>query len=87
MRNRTMALLSDATVIVEAGEKSGTLHQGWEALRLGRLLFLMESVAANPKLTWTKEMIHYGAQVLARENLENALDNLPLRTCGDEVTF
>jgi DNA processing protein len=35
-----MALLTDATVIVEAGEKSGTLHQGWEALRLGRLLFL-----------------------------------------------
>jgi DNA processing protein len=28
MRNRTMALLSDATIIVEAGEKSGTLHQG-----------------------------------------------------------
>lgn len=35
-----MALLSDATVIVEAGETSGTLHQGWEALRLGRPLFL-----------------------------------------------
>jgi DNA processing protein len=29
MRNRTMALISDATVIVEAGEKSGSLHQGW----------------------------------------------------------
>ena len=45
IRSRTMALLSDATVIVEAGERSGTLHQGWEALRLGRLPFLMESVA------------------------------------------
>ena len=31
VRNRTMALLTDATVIVEAGEKSGTVHQGWEA--------------------------------------------------------
>src|SRR5581483_2885572 len=51
MRNRTMALLTDATVIVEAGEKSGTLHQGWEALRLGRLVFLLESVAQNPDLT------------------------------------
>src|SRR5206468_3567421 len=27
MRNRTMALLTEATVIVEAGEKSGTVHQ------------------------------------------------------------
>ena len=35
-RNRTMALLTDATVIIEAGESSGTLDQGWEALRLGR---------------------------------------------------
>ena len=87
MRNRTMALLSDATVIVEAGEKSGTLHQGWEALRLGRLLFLMESVASDPNLSWTAEMIHYGAQVLTRDNLEVALDNLPERTCGGEVTF
>ena len=38
VRNRTMALLSPATVIVEAGEGSGTQHQGWEALRLGRPL-------------------------------------------------
>ena len=40
MRNRTMAIIAHATVIVEAGEGSGTLHQGWEALRLGRPLFL-----------------------------------------------
>lgn len=35
-RNRTMALLSHASVIVEAGETSGSLSQGWEAHR-GRL--------------------------------------------------
>ena len=87
MRNRTMALLSDATMIVEAGEKSGTLHQGWEALRLGRPLFLLESVATNPLLSWPKEMIGYGAQVLTRENLPTVLENLPKRTCGDEILF
>ncbi len=67
MRNRTMALLTDATVIVEAGEKSGTLHLGWEALRLGRLLFLLDSVVRNESLSWPKEMIRYGAGTLARE--------------------
>jgi DNA processing protein len=87
MRNRTMALLSDATVIVEAGEKSGTLHQGWEALRLGRLLFLMESVVANPALSWPAEMIRYGAQVLARDILEDVLDNLPELSVGEEVSI
>ncbi|HEY6359354.1 MAG TPA: DNA-processing protein DprA, partial [Vicinamibacterales bacterium] len=32
IRNRTMALLSHATIIVEAADDSGALHQGWEAL-------------------------------------------------------
>ena len=64
-RNRTMALLSDATVIVEAGDGSGTLHQGWEALRLGRPLFIMRAVAENPRLAWPKDMLSYGAEVLA----------------------
>jgi DNA processing protein len=82
-----MALLTDATVIVEAGEKSGTLHQGWEALRLGRLLFLMENVAANAKLSWAREMIRYGAQVLSRENLELVLDEMPEFTRGEPVTL
>lgn len=77
-RNRTMALLTDATVIVEAGEKSGTLHQGWEALRLGRLLFLLENVVNDRTLSWPSEMIRYGAQVLSRANLDVVIENLPV---------
>jgi DNA processing protein len=80
IRNRTMALLTDATVIVEASERSGTLHQGWEALRLGRLLFLMESVARDKSLTWPAKMIAYGAQVLTKENLGVAVKNIPAFT-------
>ena len=82
-----MALLSDATIIVEAGEKSGTLHQGWEALRLGRLLFLMESVAENRDLSWPSEMIRYGAQILTRDNLDLVLDAMPERSNADQLTF
>jgi hypothetical protein len=59
IRNRTMALLTDATVIVEAGAKSGTLHQGWEALRLGRLLFLTEDVVNDAALSWPKEIARF----------------------------
>lgn len=87
MRNRTMALLSDATVIIEAGEKSGTLHQGWEALRLGRLLFLLESVVDNKNLSWPSEMIRYGAQVLSRDNLELVLDEMPEIVRGEAVAL
>ncbi len=77
MRNRTMALLSDATVIVEAGDGSGTLHQGWEALRLGRPLFLLDSVAKNDTLAWPGEMLGYGAEVLSEETVEFFFDSLP----------
>lgn len=63
-RNRVMALISDATVIVEASETSGSLSQGWEALRLGRLLFILKSIADNPQLAWPKKMVTYGAQIL-----------------------
>jgi DNA processing protein len=87
MRNRTMALLTDATVIVEAGEGSGALYQGWEALRLGRLLFLMESVANDPKLSWPAKMIGYGAQVLSRKNLEVVLDEMPEFSRGELLTL
>ncbi len=80
MRNRTMALLTDATVIVEAGERSGTLSQAWEALRLGRRLFLLANVAADPMLSWPRELIAYGADVLSREHLYDTLADLPAMT-------
>jgi DNA processing protein len=64
-RNRTMALISDATIIVEATDTSGSLHQGWEAIRLGRSLFIWESILHNPKLTWYKEMLKYDAMKLS----------------------
>ena len=86
-RNRTMALISDTTVIVEAGEKSGTRHQGWEALRLGRLVFIMRNVAEDPKLTWPKEMIGYGAQMLSREDLPEILYDIPSFTAGGAIAF
>ena len=74
-RNRTMALISDATVIVEAGETSGSLSQGWEALRLGRPLFIMRSLIDDASLDWPHEMIEYGAYALAEP--EDLLEVLP----------
>ena len=76
MRNRTMALISDATVIVAAGEHSGTIHQGWEALRLGRDLLLLESLV-DRGVSWTVDLMNYGADVLRDDNLESWLDSLP----------
>lgn len=76
-RDRTMALVSNATVIIEAGEGSGTLHQGWEALRLGRPLFLVETLLRDPSLRWPSEMVRYGAVTLPVDTPETVLDFVP----------
>ena len=60
MRNRTMALVSHATLIVEAGEMSGTKHQGWEAIRLGRMVLLPEQLVSAP-FAWPSKLLEYGA--------------------------
>jgi len=75
-RNKTMALISDATIIIEASEQSGTRHQAWEAIRLGRQVFLMENIVKDEDLTWPKELLSYGAIVLTRDNYESILDEM-----------
>lgn len=65
VRNRTMALISDATIIVEAQDTSGSLHQGWEALRLGRSLYIWKSIMNNNQVTWPQKMLQYGAMELS----------------------
>jgi DNA processing protein len=77
MRNRTMALVSDATVIVEANAASGALYQGWEALRLGRPLFLFECLMQDSEHTWPRQMLAHGAAVLTRSNLDAEFANIP----------
>ena len=75
LRNRTMALISDATVIVKAGESSGSLHQGWETLRIGRPLFIHKQATRNNNLMWPQKMIKYGAMML--EDPSDILENIP----------
>lgn len=58
-RNRTMAALSDGSVIIEASESSGTLHQAAECQRLGRWLGIAKSVVDDPALTWPQRFLGY----------------------------
>jgi DNA processing protein len=74
-RNRVMALISHATVIVEAREGSGCLSQAWEAVRLGRPLFLMRSTLEIEGLSWPEGLLDYGAYVL--DDIESLLPVLP----------
>lgn len=53
-RNRLMASLTLGTVIIEASDSSGTLHQAVECTRLKRWLFVLKSVVDDPFLEWPK---------------------------------
>lgn len=60
-RNITMSALTEATVIVEAGNTSGTLIQARHAIKQGRKLFILDSCFRNPELTWPAKYLERGA--------------------------
>jgi DNA processing protein len=66
-RNITMAALSEATVIVEAGETSGTRTQARACIEQHKKLILLPSVVEQT--TWAAKMAEYGA-VLAKSVAE-----------------
>lgn len=74
-RNRLMAAISDATVVIEASDTSGTLHQSAECQKLGRWLFIAKSVVDNPDLTWPKKFLQYEKCVVL-ERVEDVLARL-----------
>ena len=82
-RGRTSVLLSDATVIMEAGDRSLALVHGWESLRLGRPLYIALSLTLNPALAWPAVMLGRGAKVLANETIEDLHAALPRRAADD----
>lgn len=74
-RNATMSALTEGTVIVEAGETSGTLTQARAALYQGRKLFILDSCFQNPSITWPARFEKEGAiRVREPEDIWKALD-------------
>jgi DNA processing protein len=74
-RNRVMAALTLGTVIVEASDSSGTLHQAVECEKLGRWLFILKSVVDDASLTWPKRYLRYD-KVQVVTNAEDVLGAL-----------
>ena len=64
-RNELMAAISNATVIVEASDTSGTLTQARACLRQRRPLFIMRSCVENPAVKWPEKYIgKHGVHIL-----------------------
>lgn len=60
-RNATMAAISEATVIVEASDTSGTLTQARACIHQGRKLFILNSCFENPDIKWPHTYLKKGA--------------------------
>lgn len=60
-RNETMAALSEATVIVEASDTSGSLTQARACLQQGRKLFILNSCFERPDISWPATYERRGA--------------------------
>lgn len=73
-RNITMSALTQATIIVEAGETSGTLTQARAALAQGRKLFILDNCFLNPNITWPEKYLKKGA--IRVKSIEDILKNL-----------
>lgn len=73
-RNATMSALTRASVIIEAGETSGTLTQARAAIAQGRKLFILNSCFENPKITWPHRFEEKGA--VRVNNIEDILQIL-----------
>lgn len=60
-RNKTMSAVTQATVIIEASDTSGTLIQAKAALQQKRKLFILQSCFENPNINWPKRFEEQGA--------------------------
>jgi DNA processing protein len=73
-RNITMSALTEATIIVEAGETSGTLIQARAAMQQGRKLFILDSCFQRTDISWPHRYLEEGAiRVRASDDIWAAL--------------
>ncbi len=73
-RNVTMSALTEGTIIVEAGDTSGTLTQARAALHQGRKLFILNSCFNRSDISWPARFETEGAvRVRTPEDIWSAL--------------
>jgi DNA processing protein len=75
-----MSALTEATIIVEAGDTSGTLIQARHALKQKKKLFILESNFHNPSLKWPQHFEQLGAiRVRDYDDIQKHLDHPPFQ--------
>lgn len=60
-RNKTMSALTEATIIIEASDTSGTLIQARAAIQQKRKLFILDSCFNDTRIKWPAKFKEMGA--------------------------
>ena len=86
-RNRLIATLGEALIIVEASHQSGTLITAREALSIGREIFVVPGSPWDPKSTGSNQLIKDGAMMCESiDDLEFFLQKLSPLQNQEHVT-
>ncbi len=73
-RNRIIAALADATIVVEAAQRSGSLITAELAQELGRIVAAVPGPVSSPMSTGTNAMLRDGAELV--RDAQDVLDTL-----------
>lgn len=84
-RNRIVASLSVATIVIEAPKKSGSLITANLANQYGKIVFSVPHNINNPKGEGCNKLIKDGASVIT--SLEDIIQEIPYLFVGNEKSF
>ena len=87
-RNKILAEISDAVVVVEASEKSGSLITVSHALEQGKQVFAVPGSIFSSQSVGTNNLIFQGAEILTNPiQLMNSIYNLKIKGSGKDATY
>ena len=82
-RNRIISALSDAIIVIEARERSGTFITVNSALDQGKQVFALPGRITDPLSKGCLRLIKEGAEILTSP--EDVLEYLHLKTAGEQI--